>query len=289
MLDLKLDREEVPPKDAATVLVIRDAAGDDAIEIFCVERNIKSRFLGGALVFPGGKLDDVDRAPAWDELVTEPRAPRGDFARDPALLRALCVAACRETLEEAALLPVAGGTISHAEVIALRARLASDPGALTAWLRDRKLRLDLASLHPFAHWVTPTAESRRYDTRFFLARAPEGQTGAHDEHETMASFWATPRAVLDRFENGQVQLAPPTHRSLEILSAANTVDDALRIAASACLDPICPKLVPQIEGDAQTMALVLPGDPEHDVREPRIAGPSRYVLRGDRFRSENAP
>jgi hypothetical protein len=91
--------------------------------------------------------------------------------------------------------------------------------------------------------------------------------------------------VLRRFGLGEVQLAPPTHRTLDILSACKNAEDVLRLAAQANLDPICPRLVPQ--GD--TMALVLPGDPEHDVRETRTAGTTRYVLRGERWRSEDAP
>jgi 8-oxo-dGTP pyrophosphatase MutT (NUDIX family) len=288
VLDLDVEREGTPPKDAATVIVVRDAPGGGKIEIFCVERNIQSRFLGGALVFPGGKVDDSDRDPAWDMLATESPDARGDFATDASTLRALRIAACRETLEEAALLTVAGGAVSDADVIALRARLA-EPGALTAFLRTRRLRLDLGGLRPFAHWVTPAAEARRYDTRFFLARAPAGQGGAHDEHETMASFWATPHAVLRRFEEGAVRLAPPTHRSFEILARATSVDDAFALADAACLDPICPRLVPQIEGEGQTLALVLPGDPEHPVREARVEGLSRYVLREGQWRSEGPP
>jgi 8-oxo-dGTP pyrophosphatase MutT (NUDIX family) len=289
VLDLELDREGVPPKDAATVLVLRETRDADDVEVFCVERNIKSRFLGGALVFPGGKLDDADRDEAWSALVTPPPLLRGDFAGNDATLRALCIAACRETLEEAALLGVHGGAVTDAEVVALRTELASRPGVLAAWLADRGLKLDLGALHPFSHWVTPAAESRRYDTRFFLAQAPAGQSGAHDEHETTSSFWATPRAVLDRFEQGTLQLAPPTHRSLQVLGEVRSLADAFALAAAACLDPICPRLVQQGAGDSQTLALVLPGDPEHSVTESRVPGTSRYVLRGDRWRSEAAP
>jgi 8-oxo-dGTP pyrophosphatase MutT (NUDIX family) len=287
VLDLDLGREGAKPRDAATVLVLRGAAG--AVEVFCVERNKKSRFLGGALVFPGGKLDEADSAAAWEPLVTSPRAARDGFAPDLATLRALCVAACRETLEEAALLPLAGATADDGALLDLRAKIASDHGALASWLAARGARLDLAALAPFARWITPAAESRRYDTRFFLARAPAGQSGAHDEHETMSSFWATPRAVLERFDRGEVQLAPPTHRSLEVLADVRSVDEAFELGARACLDPICPKLVPQIEGDGQTLALVLPGDREHEVREPRVPGKSRFVLREGRWLPENAP
>src|SRR5690606_2167151 len=120
--------------------------------------------------------------------------------------------------------------------------------------------------------------SRRYDARFFVAVAPAGQTGAHDERETMASFWATPTEVLRRWEAGEVQVAPPTHRTIALLATCPTASAVIALAAESCLDPICPRLVQQTEGDAVTMALTLPGDPEHDVAEMRIPGPSRYVL-----------
>lgn len=276
MLDFKLDREGVPPKDAATLVLVRDAPRGGAVEVFCVERNKKSRFLGGAIVFPGGKLDASDGDAEWERLTTAPR--------DPAL-RAHAIAACRESLEEAQILPVASGSLSDADLLALRTRHAADTAALRAFLRDNGLLLDVGALHPFSRWVTPAAETRRYDTRFFVAVAPAGQSGAHDETETTASFWATPAEVLRRFDAGEVQLVPPTHRTLDLLATCTNSDDVLALAARGSQLPICPKLVQQ--GD--TLALVLPGDPEHDVREARVPGGSRYVLRGERWRSEDAP
>jgi 8-oxo-dGTP pyrophosphatase MutT (NUDIX family) len=285
MLDLDASREGVAPADAATLVLVREERG--ALEVFCVERSKSMRFLGGAIVFPGGKLDDRDRDPAWQVLATAPHARGAGFA-DVGVLRALAVAACRESLEEAAILPVSGAP-SHEDLLALRAEAARDAAALTRFLESRRMKLDLAALHPLARWITPAAESRRFDTRFFLAVAPPEQPGAHDESETLASFWAKPGEILARFLRGEVQLAPPTHRTLEILRDARTVAGALAAADASCLDPICPRLVPQRDASGDTMALVLPGDPEHDVREPRSPGASRYVLRGDRFVPEAAP
>ena len=271
MLDLDLNRTGVPPRDASTLIVLRDAPA--GIEVFCVERHPKSGFMGGAIVFPGGKVDPEDATPSWDGVA-------GDGPE-----RASKVAACREALEEAAILPLQGGSLTHAELLALRTELAAHPASLAALLRARGLRLDLSALHPFARWITPIAESRRYDTRFYVTVLPQGQEGAHDERETTSSFWATPARVLARFEEGTVQLAPPTHRTLELLARARTTAEALAYAATTNKDPICPRLVPQ--GD--TMALVLPGDPEHDVHEARVEGKSRYVMRNGRFLPEDAP
>ncbi|HEY8079249.1 MAG TPA: hypothetical protein VIF62_34190 [Labilithrix sp.] len=280
MLDLEMDRKAADAKDAATLILVGDGAS--GLEVFCVERSKESRFMGGAIVFPGGKLDARDAGAEWDALVTSPRpAP---FATDDAHLRALAIAACRESLEEAAILPITGACTQD-DLFALRTKLKDDPSALQSFLRERSLRLDLAALHAFARWVTPTAESRRFDARFFVAVAPEGQPGAHDDFETKASFWAPPAEILRRFDAGEVQLMPPTHRTLSLLAEHADAAGVLAYAARTCLDPVQPRLVPQ--GD--TMALALPGDPEHEVRESRVPGGSRYVLRDGRWRSEGPP
>lgn len=288
MLDVAFGREGPPPRNAATLIVLRDAR--DGVEVFCVERNKKTRFLGGAIVFPGGKLDDADRDPAWRGRATAPQCPATPIAPDEETLRALAVAACREALEEAALLPVAGGSVGHEDLIALRKSVAANEATLLAFLSERSLRLDLAALHPFARWLTPSVETRRYDTRFFLTVAPEGQVGAHDDFETMSSFWATPEKVLSRFVLGEVDLAPPTHRTLEFLARFANVSEAIAAAKATSLDVICPQLVRHRDGSGdETMALVLPGDPEHDVKEARVQGRSRYVLRSGRWLPEDAP
>lgn len=292
VLDLKADREPVTPKDAATLVLVRAHASGSGIEVFCVERNKKSRFMGGAIVFPGGKLDGSDVLAEWTPLTTPPRLPaRGTipFTSSDAHFRSLAIAGARETLEEAAILHVHDGTVTQDELFALRKELTTQPDALRAFLSKRRLRLDLGALHPFARWITPEAESRRFDARFFVALAPEGQVGFHDEHETMASFWATPTEVLKRFSAGEVQLMPPTHRTIAMLADCGTTKAVLAMADTSNLDPICPRLVQQADGDGETMALVLPGDPEHSVREERVPGGSRYVLRGDRWLPENPP
>jgi 8-oxo-dGTP pyrophosphatase MutT (NUDIX family) len=278
MLDLDKQREPAPARDAATLILVRNASR--AIEVFCVERHKKSAFLGGAIVFPGGKVEPSDADTSWEPLTTRPGDPS---------LRAHAIAACRESLEEAAILPVAplegsnSSVLTHDELLDLRARAKSDD--LRALLEARGVGLDLAALRFFARWITPLAENRRFDTRFFVCVAPAGQPGAHDDRETTRSFWASPADVLARYERGSVELAPPTHRTLDLLAQARSTDDALALADGACKEPICPKLVPQ--GD--TIALTLPGDPEHEIGERRTAGTSRFVLRGERWVPEDAP
>ena len=283
MIDLDPTRTGVPPREAATLVVVRDAA-EGGVEVFCVERQ-KVGFLGGAIVFPGGKLDPGDLDAAWGPSVTATRAIPTPWAADEATTRGLAIAACREALEEAAILPLTGTALAHAELLAWRARVAKGETTLRALLAESGRTMDLGSLVPFARWVTPVAEARRYDTRFFVFVAGEALTGAHDDHETTASFWARPGEVLRRFVAAELQLAPPTHRTLEILAGARDARDAVALAEASCLDPVCPRLVTR-DG---VVALVLPGDPEHDVKEARSPGKSRYVLRGDRFLPEDAP
>lgn len=288
MLELDPARAPVAPRDAATLLLLRDSPRGP--EVFCVERNKASRFMGGALVFPGGKLDAADSAESLAPRTSGLPRGRQGFADSDAHLRGLAVAALRESLEEAAILPVASGTLLPAELLGLRAELASGAeGGFGALLERLGLVLDLAALHPFARWITPEAEARRFDTRFFMCRAPEGQPGAHDEGETTASFWATPRVVLERFASGEVLLAPPTHRCFELLAELASVDTALALAARADLRPICPVLVGQAEGEDTLLALTLPGDPEHPAAESLVPGRSRYVNRAGKFVPEDAP
>lgn len=257
------------------------------MEAFCVLRHPKSSFLGGAVVFPGGKVDGADASDVWLDLAGEPHPRSLSFATPAASARALSIAACRETLEEAGIVPVSGALN---DIDALRAELAAHPdagggpGALAAALARRGLRLTLGALVPFARWVTPTAELRRFDARFYLLALPPGQVGRHDDHETTMSFWGRPSDVLDRFTRGEIFLAPPTTRTLELLAEAGTVQGALALAGEQTLLPICPAF---IAGDPPYLAL--PGDPSHEVLERRIAGTTRFVLQDGRFISAVAP
>jgi len=285
MLDLDPSRSAVPPRDASTLVVVRDTPGAEDIEVFCVERQ-KGGFLGGAVVFPGGKVDPADLDPGWSGLVTAPRA-WGPPPTDDGLLRGIAVAACREALEEAAILPVDGPSPDHSVLLEWRQRLARKDTTLRALLEAHGLRLDLAALHPLARWITPTSEPRRFDTRFFLFVADGSLRGAHDDQETTASFWAAPAEVLRRFAAGELQLAPPTHRMLDVLATAKNTRGAVAIAEAACREPVCPRLFKHVGTNGETIALALPGDPEHEVPTKRSPGATRYVLRGSRFVPED--
>lgn len=273
------------PRDAATVIPLREDGG--GLAVYCVVRHPRSSFLGGALVFPGGKVDASDGEDGWDAAATAPPERTRTMVDDGSATRAraLSVAACRESLEEAAIVPLVGAADAE-ELERMRAELAAD-ASLSMVLARRGLRLALDTLIPFARWITPEAESRRFDARFFLLRLPPGQLGAHDHRETTHGLWATARELLDRAARGEFFLAPPTLRTLELLAPLRTVDEAIALAERQSLRPICPSFVPG--SDDAPPALTLPGDPTHPVGERRVDGPTRFVLRDGRFVSEDAP
>lgn len=278
-LDFDPARQTAAPRPAATVIVLRPAA--EGLEVFCVLRHQRSGFLGGAVVFPGGKVDAEDAGEVWAELATEPHARTAAMVADDASARALAVAAARESLEEAAIVPL-DKALPGDDILAMRRELEGGR-ALPDILRSRGVRLATGALVPWARWITPEAESRRFDARFFLLALPEHQRGAHDDRETTMSFWGRPSNVLDRFMRGEIFLAPPTCRSLELLADCAALESAFALAGEQSLLPVCPKFV----ADDRAPYLALPGDPSHDVREKRVSGKTRFVLRDGRFVSED--
>lgn len=280
MLDLDDKRVPVTPKDAATLLVVRNAEAQ-GIEIFCVRRHAKSAFMGGVVVFPGGKLDEDDRADALVERSDGPHPRATTFADDDRHAHALAICACREALEEAAILPALPPP--DAEQLEAMRKTHEAKGDFAALLDDADVALTTSRLVPFARWITPTAEARRYDARFFVTTLPAGQAGKHDDRETTSSVWATPERILDAFLAGDLFLAPPTVRALEILGEAANTDAALELCDRQSLLPICPELV-----SVKPPTLALPGDPDHSVADLRVSGPTRFVMRDGKFISENS-
>jgi 8-oxo-dGTP pyrophosphatase MutT (NUDIX family) len=162
-------------------------------------------------------------------------------------------------------------------------------GAARELAEEANVVVDAATLVPFARWITPSAEGKRFDARFFVAAAPLDQIARHDSVETVDALWATPAEVLARYERGELKLPPPTIRNLEDLAEHVTVDAALAWARGRIVAPILPKLVPL--GD--TLAIVLPWDPEYaalpgegmviEPTHPVARSPSRFVLSEGRW------
>ncbi len=247
---------EVTPRDAATVILLRDGA--NGLEVFFVKRHADVRFMGGAYVFPGGKLEEADADPRvpgdLDAGATSTRLDEPEAAR----ARGLHVAALRECLEEAGVL-FACESVSPADVASMRHACDVEKRAFVDILPPRGVTLRLSALIPFARWVTPRVESRRFDARFFLAPAPEGVIASHDTHETVESAWLAPLEALARAARQEIVLVPPTYRTVQQLAAAKTVAEALALAPTR-LESRMPRVALTDDGNP---VVLLPDDTDH--------------------------
>ncbi len=137
--------------------------------------------------------------------------------------------------------------------------------------------LPLSAMRPWAHWVTPEVEPRRYDTWFFVSRLPEGQEPLIDQQEAVAGAWFSPGEALARSARGELPLSPPTVRTLMELEPFVSVDEIM--ATSRHTPPICPRFMQDDEG---TLYVLLPGDPEHPSLD-RVEPPHRYLFAAGRW------
>lgn len=222
---------------SATLLMLRDGA--TGLEVFMVKRHHQIDFASGALVFPGGKVDPLDRDPAIRA------ACDGADALDD---ERLCLAACaiREGFEESGILLArpadAPGLIDGGRAGALsawRAPLNDGQKGLAEFLAAERLRLATDALVPFAHWVTPQFMPKRFDTHFYLAAAPAGQLGRHDGTESVDSVWVNPLAALD---DKRWTIIFPTKMNLIKLGQSKTVAQALTTARATPVVTVEPKV-----------------------------------------------
>ncbi len=248
-------------------MLVRDGAA--GFEVLMLKRNLNSDFVGGAYVFPGGGVDELDASPDSELLVAGLRdldASRRLNLPDGGL--AYYVACLRELFEEAGLLlaRTPDGELVRFDDPAVHDRFASHRRAVNGSERrfldivaEEQLQLDLSALEYFAHWVTPVGPPRRYDTRFFVALAPEYQVAAHDAGETIADEWVRPHEALRRQRSGELEMIFPTIRNLEAIADLSHAAAVLEHAKTLRDIPrIEPKFV-TIDGQ---VAIVMPGDPE---------------------------
>ncbi len=232
-----------PIKDASTVMVVRDA--ELGPEVFVARRVRGMAFAGGMTVFPGGGVDPADDDPdvAWTGPAPEWWAER--FGCDVPLARRLVCAAARETFEECGVLladHLDGAPVSDAgRYHSSRAELEEHRLTFARFLADRELSLAAGRLRPFDHWITPAVESRRYDTRFFLAALPDGQEPDDLTTEVDLTMWARPVDLLAEFRSGHSMLLPPTWTQLRHL--AEFPDVASALASERSISPIEPEII----------------------------------------------
>jgi 8-oxo-dGTP pyrophosphatase MutT (NUDIX family) len=259
--------EVLVPRDAATVMLVRD--GDAGLEVFMMRRNLNSAFLGGAYVFPGGAVDDHDRHQDLEPVCTgrsDADASELLGLDPPAGGLAFWVAGIREAFEEAGVLLAYGrdGKIIDWSDPDVAARFEAHRRAVDTGERrlvdicvEEGLQLAVDAMHYFSHWITPVGPPRRFDTRFFVAKAPEGHTYLHDERETIACEWVRPQDAIERQARGEVDIIFPTLRTLEQIGRFDTTDALL--AAAAKVSDI-PALLPRVVNDGDGMRILLPGD-----------------------------
>jgi len=269
---------DAPPRAAASVVLIRD--GGNGLQVLLLRRHSNARVLGGVYVFPGGKVDADDAAPEWAALLDQPAdglpARLGEPALAPAAAQALYVAAARELWEEAGV-----------ALVDVPTRLpAAGPGAAVgtwrAALAAAGVRLATAALQPWSRWITPRnppVGTPRFDTRFFLARLPDGAQARHDAFEVSDSAWLTPREALTRYWARDIDLIPPQLMGLAQLARHTTVASAWAEAQRR----LPPCILPETFDDGGHRAMCYPGDERHPVRERALPGPTRLRLVGGRF------
>lgn len=236
------------PRPAATAVVLRDAPA--GMEALLLQRHHASGFVPGAYVFPGGRVDEEDAQPPLAEAVRRALGPE-----PPEPPAAYWAAAVREIFEETGVLLAADAkgrpapdAASEPTLAEWRERLMNGRAGLAQVLEAERLDPALYDVVYYAHWITPVAEPRRYDTRFFLARWPEHRACVADEREMTDALWLTPAAALARFHEGSLPMVFPTVRTLEALEPFGTVDEALAAVRGRAVEPVLPRLVRTREG-----------------------------------------
>ena len=271
-------------------MVVRDTpapSGRTTLEVLMVRRNLRSDFVGGAYVFPGGAVDLLDGGAEAEALsVGRSDAEASTLLGVESGGLAYWVAVVRETFEEAGLLLadrvggpdlLAGDPEEEARFAAARAAVNAGTLRFLDVCREERLQLGVSDIHYFAHWITPRGAPRRYDTRFFVAAAPPGQIAAHDAGETIAEVWISPHDALERHRAGEIEIIFPTIRNLQVIGRFATSGELLAAAARA--SSAVPTIEPRVVPDGNGMRIVLPGDPAYE--RPPVADPGDGTARGD--------
>jgi len=243
--DMNEPKKEAPaPRPATTVLLLRPSQPGDAaspLEVFMVVRHHQIDSFSGALVFPGGKLEEADGAPSL-------RARCGGADKiDDAELK-FRVAGVREAFEECGVLLARKrgqkALIGAADLKGIeerwRAKLAKDEASIVDMVEAEDLEIATELMTPYAHWITPTFVPKRFDTWFFLAEAPEDQIALHDGSESTDSVWIGPQEAIEEAQAGKRTLVHATTKNLELLAEGKTVAGAIAAARARKIVTVLP-------------------------------------------------
>ena len=246
-----------PARPAATVVLMRDA--DEGVEVLLLKRVHSAGFVPGAYVFPGGRVDAEDADPVvmsrTASLTMEGAAERMGLRDASPPAAAYYLAALREAFEETGILvgrsaggdplPTAAASSSVREV---RNRLLDEGCSFAQALEDLDALIDDAAMEYIGHWITPIAEPRRYDARFFAAEvAPEAEPAIHAA-EMLEAIWITPAGALKRTAEGSLPMVFPTIKTLESLTDFPTVSEVLKEFRRRSIPSVLPRLIRTPDG-----------------------------------------
>lgn len=255
------DPHAVPIRPAATVMIVDDRPD---LQVLLLRRTARVVFAPDSWVFPGGRVDPGDHADRIDELVvglSDAEASATLELEGGGL--AFWLAACRETLEEAGLLLTS--TVPTGAVDELRDRVRADESVFPELLIEHGLAVDASAIEQVARFITPLGSPRRFDTHFFVARAPEDQQAVQDDGEIVHLAWMTPADALDRWRSGELAMLSPTVRMLACLDRFDSADEVLAMAQRRL--PYQRVRVIDPEGDYQ---VVLPGEVGYETAELEV-------------------
>lgn len=251
------------------MLLVRDhpdpPPGRSPLQVFLQRRVAGMAFAGGMTVFPGGGVDASDRPRPAQWAGPDPRSWGERLGCDADLAGALVHAAVRETFEECGVLLAGPGRPEalerHRSDLVARRRTLADVLDETGLV----LRSDL--LRPWARWITPAASARRYDTVFFVALVPEGQEADARTSEAVEAAWWHPAEALEHWRRGDMQLMPPTFRTLQEI--AEHPDSCAVLAAAD--DRVVRPVIPRLRREGEQVVVMLPGDPGFEVAADQLA------------------
>lgn len=257
-------KTQAPPRPAATVILVRTFNG--RLQVYLLKRSGKSRFFPGSYVFPGGALDNDDMDFSfWQghiDMGMEDVSRRFGGAGMPGEgVLGYCVAGIRETFEEAGVL-LAGrrSRLSPEEICIARKSQGLESGWLRQLTSSGEWVLSLGALSPWSHWVTPEEMKYHFDTLFFIALMPQGQSCAPDQKETDDGIWISPEDALASNLEGSVPLSPPTIVTMHELLSYTDVDSLKEgWDAGTWGEARLPRMIPSNVGPV----IIEPWDPQY--------------------------